>query len=584
MSTDPTTDPTGAPASGPDVLLGRLGAATRAAVGPSGRVRLGGGGPALEWWIGAEDRWHLPRTSVTVRQHRIDHTPVVETAMRVPGGDVVHRTFVAAGSEFGPDGTDGTDGDTVVIEVENRSGVPVALALVVTAEASTPLTVVGSTVAGGDRPVLVLDRAPAHVAVASGPAAAADVEAIVTSGRAEPPPPGGAARANGVAGPGVAALVVPLAHTAVVRAVLPLRSPAAAPAGRRRVRGDGGTAEPVAAAFPARLPDAAGVARGWLVHAERGARIVLPAGRAADALATARIDLLLAAGDGTGIAYGPDRSDGADRVAGAERVEAVVETAATVLALDRLGLHPEAAALVGTLLAGQTLAGSFVPARAPGALRATAVAVAAAARHPLLAADPEAADDLYGPLAKAAHWLVRQQRKAAPDPWVPAAGAAVARLLRAVDQPDAAARVEGLMAGAAGAAAGPAPWLPTAASPLPGGPAATVLSLVDDVAEEVGVDPAGIDLFPRYPADWLGQGVEVHGLPTVAGRLAFAVRWHGPRPALLWDLEPSAPEVPLRLTASGLDPGWSATATRGEALLAAPTSPEPATPPDGGFS
>jgi hypothetical protein len=47
------------------------------------------------------------------------------------------------------------------------------------------------------------------------------------------------------------------------------------------------------------------------------------------------------------------------------------------------------------------------------------------------------------------------------------------------------------------------------------------------------------------------------------------VRWHGDRPALLWDLErrAAAPTAPVRITAPGLDPAWSTTDAKGETLL-----------------
>jgi hypothetical protein len=47
--------------------------------------------------------------------------------------------------------------------------------------------------------------------------------------------------------------------------------------------------------------------------------------------------------------------------------------------------------------------------------------------------------------------------------------------------------------------------------------------------------------------------------------LAFAVRWHGARPALLWD----AP-AGLELSAPALDPAWSSAEAAGETLLAEP--------------
>jgi hypothetical protein len=41
------------------------------------------------------------------------------------------------------------------------------------------------------------------------------------------------------------------------------------------------------------------------------------------------------------------------------------------------------------------------------------------------------------------------------------------------------------------------------------------------------------------------------------------VRWHGPRPALLWECEGAG-----RIRAPGLDPAWSTDEPRGDALLA----------------
>jgi hypothetical protein len=96
------------------------------------------------------------------------------------------------------------------------------------------------------------------------------------------------------------------------------------------------------------------------------------------------------------------------------------------------------------------------------------------------------------------------------------------------------------------------------------------------------VGPEGLALCVHWPEAWLGQGLEVHGVPTAHGALSYAVRWHGERPALLWELEPhgampdGSPNRPSRpaprLTAPGLDPSWSSEARAGEALLAAPNA------------
>jgi hypothetical protein len=71
-------------------------------------------------------------------------------------------------------------------------------------------------------------------------------------------------------------------------------------------------------------------------------------------------------------------------------------------------------------------------------------------------------------------------------------------------------------------------------------------------------------LIGEWPAEWRGQAFDVRDAPTRSGPVSFSVRWHGDRPALLWD----APGG-LRLSAPGLDPSWSTEQPRGEALLGA---------------
>ena len=61
----------------------------------------------------------------------------------------------------------------------------------------------------------------------------------------------------------------------------------------------------------------------------------------------------------------------------------------------------------------------------------------------------------------------------------------------------------------------------------------------------------------------------VYDLPTRFGPLSYAIRWHGPRPALLWELTPHPGQPPVTLRAPALDQDWSSTQTSGEALLAA---------------
>lgn len=90
-----------------------------------------------------------------------------------------------------------------------------------------------------------------------------------------------------------------------------------------------------------------------------------------------------------------------------------------------------------------------------------------------------------------------------------------------------------------------------------------------------GTDEDVLALSTLVPEDWFGQGWEVHDAPTAFGTISYAVRWHGDRVALLWEVEPHPGQGPVRLVSPGLDPTWSTTELRGEALL----GPVPAPPP-----
>lgn len=76
-----------------------------------------------------------------------------------------------------------------------------------------------------------------------------------------------------------------------------------------------------------------------------------------------------------------------------------------------------------------------------------------------------------------------------------------------------------------------------------------------------------IELLPGFRAEWLGANIAVHDVPLRGGVASFALRWHGARPALLWDVPPK-----LRVSAPALDPTFASDAPVGETLLAEPTA------------
>ena len=99
------------------ITTGVSGQPWRASVTPWGAVEPWGDTPTLNWYVAADDRWHVPADEHAVRQQRIEGTAVVETRLRVPNGDIVHRVYSVADA-----------GGLTVIEVENDSTMPVAIA------------------------------------------------------------------------------------------------------------------------------------------------------------------------------------------------------------------------------------------------------------------------------------------------------------------------------------------------------------------------------------------------------------------------------------------------------------------------
>ena len=503
-------------ASGRWTTIGLIDAAGRAVVDPAGLVTLDGATWSLDWWVGAEDRWHLPSQEVAVRQALVGSSPVVETRLRVPSGDAVHRAY----------GARSAGGDAaVVVEVENQSKVPFAVGLAIRPHDQRGVGRVGAIAVGGSNvvvdgePALVLARSPGRLALSD---ATRDAAAVVQGGEAALV----GARSRSIrCGDGLAnaALLFPLAHTATLRVVLPL--------------------EPGSVDEPAAFPSAAQVASGWAAHAGEGARLEVPDRRLRDAVAASARHLLL----------------GAEGPAGAA-------------ALDALGFHAEA----GSLLAGDPLAAHR---------HDPAVHLAAVARHWALTRDAafaRAAVALTGALVA----------RAGPDADAEAL-ADLAELLEAAGEPRAAAD---LRAGAvsreptAGVRGGDTTALerllrtangtwtwpgPDAAGEPVGHDLRANAELVGAVVDQLVVEHArGLALAPSVPEPWLGQGWEVHDLPTRHGALSYAVRWHGDRPALLWDLARRPVDPPTTLTAPGLDASWSTDEPVGEALLAPVPVPE----------
>ncbi len=556
-------------------------------VDPSGLVTPFGPGSrwSLDWWVGADDRWHFPSIEAGVRQHLVGDAPVVETRVRIPGGDAVQRVYGIRGEAF-----DGGD-EWVVVEVENCSSVPFAIAFAVrpaTPESLTALSSIGMVAVGAgrdgdpaqavivdDRTGLIFRRRPARVAASS--AATGDVARTVQHGAAsELHGSTGGVVVTCQDGLAQAAFLFPVAHSTTIRLVLPIGvEPGAAPG------------------WPPVIPSAAHVVAGWDAHAGRATRVEIPASQLATAVAAARRSILLAPwSDGLRHA-GPVRgSVAADDLADAGRI---------VATLDRFGHHDEARR---TLRRWSALLAS-----SDDSVEGDIEVVDAAATHRLLAGDQQLFDDLLPDLVAAVSRLDRaadlarlrrHDRRAAVRSLATMAAAldAAGQSDGAIDLRAVANRVAHAGEGVTTAIAGAPRMLLSAAldaittgqvagvdilvevlagaSPTfgfasPGEPQDLVAAaLLLDAVRAVFVQEVreGLDLLAVFPPQWYGGAVELHDAPTAHGRLSYALRWHGTRPALLWQLDRPIGGRTVRIAVPGLDPSWATTEPRGETLLA----------------
>jgi hypothetical protein len=237
--------------------VGVLGGSRTASVDEHGTITTERALWSVEWWIGAEDRWHLAPQEAAVRQTLVDGMPVARTAMRVPGGDALHEVF-------------GATPDAVVVDVENASPAPFVAAFVVRGASSVALD--DATVLVDGVPALTALRPPSRWAGASD----GTLAAVVTNGDAAdgsmPVLRDRAARLD-------VALLYPVAHRTRVRLGVALA----------RQDAPGLTGLDLTA-----VPGPEVVARGWRAQLERGMRVVLPEPALQAQVDTDRAQLLLA--------------------------------------------------------------------------------------------------------------------------------------------------------------------------------------------------------------------------------------------------------------------------------------------------
>ncbi len=503
------------------MLIGNLGSTRRAEVGSGGVLNLPGK-TSIEWWIRSADRWHVPTLDVTVRDWMLDNSPVLKSALRVPGGDVTSSVYATV---QGPR-------EVVCIELVNSTKAPVAVGVVVRSGSGRPIRIEGTTVFDGDRPVAYLPSSPTDVI--AGPLEPLLPDSDVNRTAVNP---------AALATESEALFVVPLLHNSTLRFASLLGVSSAL----------GVASTPVLSA----LPDPAMVARGWGLQAGTVARIDgdQPKANSLRALATS----LLLFTDGV-----VDRS--------------WTERATIARGLIRIGAYDQALACVEDIDDSQLRNGALADETDPAVTAQLLASVVVVGRHH---PSPVFASSMVPLIAGALEFLLRSAKR---NNAVVAAHAGVflgaSRLLDRVDEKRAARHAHDAWVSAGRnwpMARALEPVLPSSSAGagfVPGDPARLSNAVVAAVDGLAGEDADGcIDLFSGWPVDELvGRPIALHNVDTPIGAVSVAIRWHGARPALLWDVA-AAPADRVQLRCSVLDPTWIGNVLTGEALLAAPASP-----------
>jgi hypothetical protein len=426
------------------------------AVGVRGGAWLGGvnawgdvfvdGKERLRWFVAADDRWYRPSRETTVRQREISGVPVIETRIKVPGGDAVQRVYGVA--DFG---------GAIVVEVFNDSSLPFAVAF---------------------------DRG--------------DIAAM-----REPSPTG----VQGIDLP-VGSVVFPVGHHATMRVAILLGDL------ERNLE------RKISAQELESLPSFEQVERGWLAALRVASRVDVPEASWESILTTQRCKLLLA-GDGgvTG-----DGESGRDD----DFVDLILDRA------ERVKLGDKADQWVDEVAA------------------ATESVIRRCAKNRNAKWFDERAIVLASMVLNRAG--EKRGQKDVAQAWSRVVSDAVGLgdfgLVLGVDAEvdrDQLANFSGVRQIA---------WVESQ----------LVAQRHDGVIE---ICPRGID------AAWLGANFECHRLVASAEHLiSFAVRWHGEKPALLWEIDGPAG---ARVAASAVDGTFSSVEMRGETLLSGFAAPQTAT-------
>lgn len=427
------------------------------AVGVRGGAWLGGvnawgdvfvdGQERLRWFVAADDRWYRPSRETTVRQREISGVPVVETRIKVPGGDAVQRVYGVADL-----------GGAIVVEIYNDSTLPFAVAF--------------------DRGDIATMREPSPTGV------------------------------QGIDLP-TGSVVFPVGHHATMRAAILISD----------------LERKISAQQLESLPSFEQVERGWLAALHVASRVDVPEASWSNILTTQRCKLLLAGGGGGAIAGGD--GGGGDSDDGDYFLDLILDRAERVKLGDRPGEWvDEVARAAEQVLQRCAKRGST------SWLDERAILSAGMLLH--RAGEVRGQQDVERAWSRLLGSRVAETAGARADGEINSVGREAAEKYSGVRQ---IAWVESQL----------------------------VAQRHDGVIE---ICPRGID------GGWLGANFECHRLVASTEHLiSFAVRWHGEKPALLWEVEGPAGAC---VAASAIDREFFSSEMRGETLLAGFTAEQSA--------
>ncbi len=506
---------------------------------------------AIDWWIGADDRWYAPSREASVRQRRRGSGPVLDTSIRVPSGDVVHTTFATmAGGQ-----------QVQVIEVANQSPIPVALVLALRPYDWTGVGALDTSrwISGHELEIggwrLTMPRDPNKKAFSADVDLWDSVDAGDDLVWSEPASDEPSESANGL-------VMFPLPHGTSIRVCV----------------GPAGHAVKVES-----MPSPDNVAQGWNLVVDGGGRFDFPDPGVTELSAAARSRLLLIEpdfGERIGHLLAASSPSFRTRVAGffgrsddtEARSDSEFENVEILAALAEAGYHQQTKEFLGDLIEPMNLAtlANIDPARA-------STVIDSVARAATLSADAVDAEALLAPLARFTKQLESSVSVESPH-WQRAARGLLL-LAERLDQSEAGHDLRLRLTEVDPCGVDHDDLTETAQRAHPSGRWPFESGQPDSVVEAaqfwrgarrtvvnevVGAERPTIELLPGFPASWRGGSVEIHDAATAYGPVSFAIRWHGARPALLWD-QGEANNV---LVCPALDPDWSSELAKGETLLA----------------